>query len=833
MANVVPSLLIEEDKRLGARLERLLSTLRAEDGFDIGPEAQALATAVAATLTISTAVHSSRDALLLLRGALQSVLAKSGSEAATFRNRFDKIFEVPTIAAADEEVSKQKQTTHKPWLSDRQVVIVGVFVALALSAAQWWGPDIVRRWWQPTNPIVADQNRIQSTQPQPRPEATKLPEPQKPPQSGLRPEEIQAVAARIVREARLLKDQNLWQITARLSIPYLPPDMLMQRFKLLMRYSGLSSDGVLNVQDRETLARLTTALLHLDRAGHSLTVAEAEEGLRNWAPPADDVLANVRSPYERPQIAAYEPSETWHMPIWLTVFVVGLALTPLIRWLAGQIRRKRGYLRRELANQKPRQITTIEAGSDVAHEVGTMRASLREAARQMLARQPETSREIDVERTVIASASGRGRFAPVFAERRSTPDYLILISSDGPYDDEAARLSWLVERLIAEDVSITRYFLERDGRRVYAKPHTPRIPLADLYARHRQARLLLIGTGDSWLNPQTYNPHPWAEVVTLWETRALVTPVPRPEWRAREDAASALFNGEVHEATSDGLRRLGERLRRMDASPNATTFTGRTLQVPSWRDDQFRWQLRMPADPDRSWTGMRAELDRYLDSSAMTWLRALAVYPALRWDLMLYLGMQLRDGGQTVFSEARAVRLCRIPWFRQGYMPDWVRVRLLAEIEPERRQEITNLIGTLLNGGVTGGDGTAQVRLPIAIEAGASSNVVRQSHTHRAADDAVLLDFLENQNEAAFVAPQSLTERLLGARHTFRIQERATGIVGAIYALAFLWFLPKPWDGPLLTGAFLPLIALALGALLWPVARRLAFRGEATVGGGA
>ena len=220
-------------------------------------------------------------------------------------------------------------------------------------------------------------------------------------------------------------------------------------------------------------------------------------------------------------IEPHVPAEAYRLPLWLTLTLVALVLAPIIRWLAGQFRRKRGYLRRELANHSPRQVTTIEAGIDAAREVGAMRDSLREAARLMLARQPEPSRELDVERTVTASVAKRGRFTPIFAERRSTPDYLVLISTEGPNDDEAARLTWLVERLIAEDVSITRYFLERDGRRVFTKPGTPRIPIADLYARHRHARLLVLGTGKSWLNPRSFEPYAWAEVATLWETSAL------------------------------------------------------------------------------------------------------------------------------------------------------------------------------------------------------------------------------------------------------------------------------------------------------------------------
>ena len=95
MADGAATGMIDDGTGLGARLGRLIATLREQDGFDLGPQEQSFASEIAAVVAMAPAEVDRREALLQLRGSFQAVLAKSAAEAAIFRDRFDVIFEMP------------------------------------------------------------------------------------------------------------------------------------------------------------------------------------------------------------------------------------------------------------------------------------------------------------------------------------------------------------------------------------------------------------------------------------------------------------------------------------------------------------------------------------------------------------------------------------------------------------------------------------------------------------------------------------------------------------------------------------------------------------------
>ena len=81
------------------------------------------------------------------------------------------------------------------------------------------------------------------------------------------------------------------------------------------------------------------------------------------------------------------------------------------------------------------------------------------------------------------------------------------------------------------------------------------------------------------------------------------------------------------------------------------------------------------------------------------WLSACAVYPELRWDLTLELGRVLAAAeGRARPSLGGLSRLSRLPWFRHGSMPDWLRLCLLHGLDPGRRAKVLDALGQLLLG---------------------------------------------------------------------------------------------------------------------------------------
>src|SRR5262249_36748630 len=158
--------------------------------------------------------------------------------------------------------------------------------------------------------------------------------------------------------------------------------------------------------------------------------------------------------------------------------------------------------------------------------------------------------------------------------------------------------------------------------------------------------------------------------------------------------------------------------------------------------------------------------------------------------------------------------LTQLPWLRQGYMPNWVRRALIGELRPPRAAEIRRLLNVLISSAQLKGDGPHDeaIRLRIAREA-----AKERLAPDEVFEDEVLLDFLARGRIEDLALPRvaSWLEQIMPRRLLDRlgIPELAEGIVVVIYALSAAWLAPKPSDGALLTGAWLPLAALAAGGI--------------------
>jgi len=134
----------------------------------------------------------------------------------------------------------------------------------------------------------------------------------------------------------------------------------------------------------------------------------------------------------------------------------------------------------------------------------------------------------------------------------------------------------------------------------------------------------------------------------------------------------------------------------------------------SWTSRPLRWQNPLPPEW-RTLLQLESELEGYFtdkrgnfDHAAFWWLCACAIYPALRWNLTIYLGLKLtmprsEGGGESSFyAEERALRLAALPWFREGFMPNWLRLRLIALLPKAVRAQVAGLLRDLLERAVKG-----------------------------------------------------------------------------------------------------------------------------------
>lgn len=302
------------------------------------------------------------------------------------------------------------------------------------------------------------------------------------------------------------------------------------------------------------------------------------------------------------------------------------------------------------------------------------RATLRRIAQEFRRHRPRATSEIDAVATVDATISRGGLFTPVLQHRKALPEYLVLIDQVSARDHQARWAEELVGQLALGGVEVDRFFFSGDPRHVQTAYDRPsRTSAAELLARHPEHVLLVFGRGDSFFDPLTNEPQPWLETFASWDRRVLVTPLPQSRWGWREAALRGL-GFVIAPADLGGLQLIASM-----AEVFRTTGSPRRDFPTLLEDGDLRW-LERDAPADEELDALAMQLKWYLGPAGYRWLCALALYPQLQWEITLHLGLRM-VGDEHRVRELLA-ELIQLPWLRAGQMPQWLRRRLAADLEP-------------------------------------------------------------------------------------------------------------------------------------------------------
>ena len=327
-------------------------------------------------------------------------------------------------------------------------------------------------------------------------------------------------------------------------------------------------------------------------------------------------------------------------------------------------RRRKAVIRKERRERPPFvwPVRVPAAGSVFAHA-----DALLATAQALRRRERGDTLRLDIEATIQATVASFGYPSFRFSSESRPAEYVILVECTTFRDHQAALYDDLTTALGQEGVLVTRYFFDGDPRVCYREPGEVGTPISELSRRYPSHRLLVFGSGAGMLDPISGNTKGWVDGAMLWHDRALLTPEPVARWGNREIALARQFV--VLPASLATLRRLRDVF---DASGR-----GGSVDLSGAGEEKA---LELPpneSDANAIVQALRAQLspDEY------RWISACALYPELQWDLTLYLSglAAIKDA---VANEASILRLVTLPWFRVGSIPDPVRSRLIADLDP-------------------------------------------------------------------------------------------------------------------------------------------------------
>lgn len=398
-----------------------------------------------------------------------------------------------------------------------------------------------------------------------------------------------------------------------------------------------------------------------------------------------------------------------------------LMLAPLLVfgvWAIGRLSRQPVLQR--LASRTPAEIREIFL-------VGGIRAllprlPLRRLAQELRRRRFVQSQEIQAEPTVAATLRHGGLFTAVRGSR-AEPEYLALVDRTSLADHQAHLADQVLGELVRSDVLISRYDFDRSAG--YCRPRAPlesaarerpdsrsapaqAVALDVLRERHAEHRVLVFSDGAGCFDGFSGAPAPWLETLLQWPSPFLVTPMPPERWTRRERVLEQLGVTVLPLSQTGMLALMGM----VGGTPSLERD-----QQPAVRGGQAlhdirprQWLERRSPDAGtvaRLCTGLQSELGE----RGFAWLAACAAYPEIHWGITLRLAKALVT--DRVELEGLLPRLARLVWFREAFMPDWLRQALLSRLSVQDEAAVRRTLGEMLESVALKGSGDLPIRIAL------------------------------------------------------------------------------------------------------------------------
>jgi hypothetical protein len=460
---------------------------------------------------------------------------------------------------------------------------------------------------------------------------------------------------------------------------------------------------------------------------------------------------------------------------WWMFLVLLLPLFPLLRYLWRHLGR-RNLVRKYTSLQpdiKKLSVETVEENIFQPFE-------LSHAAQQLRKHISIESTHLDITATIEKSIEAGNWFTPVRGTMKRRPEYLVLIDRLTFKDHQTKLVDTLVNQLIDEEVLVNRYYFDATPRRCYPEDtHLAPLTLTDLAAHYPAHKLLIFSDGNGFINPITGKIVDWINQLSIWTHRTLFTLEAPEQWGYQEQLLKEAADFLIMPANEGGLKFLVEQINgnaRQSYHSPLWQSDRKNLAFPEMLNENFnRWLERHAPDADVL-TELLTQVKLFLGKEAYYWFCACAVYPELHWQVTLYLRKELLTESELLED---FMKLARFPWFRYGYMPDWLREPLIEELAAQQKdKEVHATIEKLLE--TIGLDKNSEAFIKIA------SEQPKRLIKHNPLKEQVFFEFMANK--LAVKAPERLRHLLGGSFKLPTISKKTVWKVTAFILLITLIF---------------------------------------------
>lgn len=383
---------------------------------------------------------------------------------------------------------------------------------------------------------------------------------------------------------------------------------------------------------------------------------------------------------------------------------------------------------------------------------------------------------LDVEESLKSFFGGTGPPRLVFGNLVE-PKYVVLVEELSQADHLARLGEEFLLSLERCEVELTRFYFSGTPPRCFgpAARNTPRrqglpsMALEEVLAQLDDDRLLVMGDGRSMFNAVTGGLEPWVEwLLTQTRQPVLMTPLPRSGWGRREWALSRL-GFTVLPLDTTGVAHLVEHYG--NGTPASVLWDSDAMtEVPTaWHDEPQIWMMPIPPS-QLSPQELSEDLRRELGEGTYRLLQGLCLYPEIHWGLTVRIGSEMLLRPEFAASLSQ---LASLPWFRQSYMPQWLRAEIVRDLPDEERHRVYRVIKCLLEAakGDLSGDIPLRVRPPPIASWWdkflRTQSSLRKLLEHPLASgsrmrrDAVFLSFMRNSSGVVSAVGQQRLRRLL------------------------------------------------------------------------